>query len=408
MKRGLIVLLLTVLLASFSLHGENISDRIRLNGFLSQGFVYTTDNDFIPNSGKNGSFELAEFGITLSVDVTDKLHLGLQLLARDFGNIGNHNLKLDWGFADYRFADFFGIRVGKVKTPVALYNEIRNTDALYSMAVLPQSIYDEFYRSVFVAYEGLGIYGNLNLGGLGDFDYHMFYGSVSHTEDAPYIWQIQNVLNWGVAGSGAYASDTRLDTESFYGGRMIWNTPLKGLRLAGSYAYLKANMDTMLNIPLSQPSHLYGRMELTGGFFLSLEYVLGDLTISSEYMELPVDIFINTQGQDMLMSDEVMQGYYVMVSYLFGDKFTLTFLYDHFYADKDDKDGLGAIAVGNPAYFHWQKDMAVGLRFDVNFNWTIKLEWHRIDGLSKSYIFSDPMGLTQKWNMIVAKCSFNF
>ena len=44
----------------------------------------------------------------------------------------------------------------------------------------------------------------------------------------------------------------------------------------------------------------------------------------------------------------------------------------------------------------------------VNFNWTLKLEWHMVDGLAKSYVFVDPANTERKWNMLVAKASFNF
>ena len=75
-------LLLAMLFGSLALKAEKISERIRINGFLSQGFVYSTENDFIPNSSENGSFEMSELGMTLSVDATEKLRFGFQLLAR--------------------------------------------------------------------------------------------------------------------------------------------------------------------------------------------------------------------------------------------------------------------------------------------------------------------------------------
>jgi len=108
------VLMPTVILVLFSvwLPAENISEKIRLNGFLSQGYIYTSDNDFIPGTSKNGSFEMSEFGLTFSVDLTDQLRFGLQFLARDFGPIGDHQIELDWGFAEYRPARFFAIRAG--------------------------------------------------------------------------------------------------------------------------------------------------------------------------------------------------------------------------------------------------------------------------------------------------------
>ncbi len=410
MKKALLLFLIWgfVFTASPFLRGENISEKIRLNGFLSQGYVYSTGNDFIPNSSKNGSFEMSEFGATFSVDLTEKLHVGFQIFARDFGPIGNHNIKLDWGYADYRVSDSFGIRVGKVKTPVGFFNEVRDTDALHPMAILPQSIYDESMRPVFVAYDGLGLYGNLDLKAVGDFDYHFFVGTVHHPEGAPHLLQIQVASNALLSQMGLTMTGITMDTEIFCGGRVIWNTPLPGFRLGGTYTYLKGEMNSLISHPLEGLFPLMGSMELKNSFFLSGEFSIGDLTIISEYMELLPLIKMEMFGQMQEVSSETMQGWYVMVSYMIGDKLTFTGLYDRFISNKGDTAGQSSVAQGLPDYYGWQKDLALGLRFDINFNWTFKIEWHKIDGMGKSWVFSPIPAPEQKWNMFVAKFSFNF
>lgn len=391
------------------LHAENISDRIQLNGFLSQGYVYTTDNDFIPQSSQNGSFEFNEFAITVSADASKKLRLGFQLLARDFGRIGNHQIKLDWGFADYRVSNAFGVRVGKVKTPFGLFNEFRDTDALFPTVILPQSIYDESMRAVFISYNGIGFTGNLNIGA-GSLNYHLFCGGVNHPpEETPYVTQVQTAINTGLKETGMSISSILMDTQLFFGGRLIWKTPLNGLKMGGSFVHLKTKFNSMLNIPGMDSQKFYGHMNIKKGFFLFCEWAIGNLTFTSEYMELPVDISIDMLGEKTDISKETMQGWYVMGTYLLGDKFTLYSYYDRFYADKGDTTGISSVKLGNPNYFAWQKDWVIGFRFDVNFNWTIKAEWHSVDGLSKSYVFNDDWEHTkQKWNMIAAKLSYNF
>jgi len=403
-------LLLAMLFGSLALEAEKISERIRINGFLSQGFIYSTENDFIPNSSENGSFEMSELGLTLSVDISEKLRFGFQFLARDFGPIGNHNVRLDWGFADYRFSGAFGIRLGKIKVPFGLYNEVRDTDALHPMAILPQGVYDETLRGVFAGYNGLGLYGDLDLEAMGGLNYHLFVGSATHRSDAPHVQQINDAINLGLylAGTGMSISQMEMHSKLLLGGQLMWKTPISGLKLGGSYFHHQVSYDSMLNIPLSTPAPISGRLEMKNAFALSGEFVLGNLTLTSEYMELPVAMYITLFDQELLLQDETMQGWYVMVSYLFGDKFTFSAVYDQFYADKGDTGGQSAIRQGNPGYFGWQKDLALGLRYDVNFNWTLKLEWHRLDGLAKSYLFTDIYNTGQKWNMIIAKAAFNF
>ncbi len=398
-----------IVCGTVSLFPESISERIQLNGFLSQGFVYSTHNDFIPQSSKNGSFEMNEAALAITADVSKKLRLGFQLLARDLGRIGNHQIQLDWGFAEYRFANAFSLRIGKIKTPFGFFNEFRDTDALFPMVVLPQSIYDESMRAVFIAYNGSAFCGNLNLGNAGSLNYHLFLGGVNHPLDAPYMIQIYTAVNVGLAPYGMSISPIIMDTQEFVGGRLIWKTPLPGLRLGGSFVHMKTKFNSMLTIPGLDPMKVYGHMKIDKGFFLSGEFNLGNFTLTSEYMELPVALSLDLTGQEETLSDEIMQGFYVMGSYLFGDKITLYSYYDRFYADKGDYEGLSSIRLGNPPYFAWQKDFTVGVRIDINFNWTLKVEWHTVNGLSKSYVFNDDLLNTkQKWNIFATKLSYNF
>jgi hypothetical protein len=334
--------------------------------------------------------------------------MGIQVLARDFGPMGNHQVVLDWGFADYRFSNAFGLRVGRIKTPLGFYNTIRDTDPLYPMVILPQSIYDESYRAVFIAHNGIGIYGNLDIGA-GSLNYYIFTGGVNHPADTPYLMQIRNAVNRGFAQTGMSISPLEMDTQSFVGGRLIWTTPITGLRLGGSYAYMKAKYNGMLAVPLSDPMTVYGSLKLTKFFILSGEWAIGNFTVTAEYMELPLLLNLKLFGEELQLTDEIQQGWYIMGSYVFGDRLTLYGYYDQFLSDKGDTEGNSAIRIGLQNFFGWQKDIVFGARYDINFNWTVKAEWHVIDGVAKSAVFfPDFQDTEQKWNLLALKISYNF
>src|SRR5712692_7441501 len=89
---------------------------IEVHGFASQGFIKTTDNNYLAHS-KDGSFEFTEAGINFTKELTDKLRFGLQLFGRKLGPTGDYNAKLDWFYVDYRWADWLGLRAGRVKLP---------------------------------------------------------------------------------------------------------------------------------------------------------------------------------------------------------------------------------------------------------------------------------------------------
>ncbi len=138
------VLLAIHLLTALSGHARAI------HGFLSQGYINSVGNNFFADS-KDGTFQINEVGLTIASQVKDQLRLGLQVFPRDLGRDGNNELRLDWGYADYHHADWLGVRLGKIKRPMGLYNEERDSDFLRPMAFLPQSIYDEVRRDMLVA-----------------------------------------------------------------------------------------------------------------------------------------------------------------------------------------------------------------------------------------------------------------
>ena len=120
--------------------------KLQINGFVSQGYMESSGNNFLDSDSEDGTFEINEVGLTFNATVTDKLRIGAQILSRDLGEDGNNDIELDWAFGDYRVTDRFGVRAGKLKLPIGLYNETRDSDFLRPMAFLPQSVYDEMQR----------------------------------------------------------------------------------------------------------------------------------------------------------------------------------------------------------------------------------------------------------------------
>ena len=93
------------------------------------------------NTGIIGSCESLILGSTSAVEITEKFRVGAQIYDRNLGQLGRWHPSLDWGFADYRFKSWFGVRGGKVKTTLGLYTDTQDLDFLHTFALLPQSIY---------------------------------------------------------------------------------------------------------------------------------------------------------------------------------------------------------------------------------------------------------------------------
>ena len=114
---------------------------IQVHGFVSQGFVYTNDNNWLTMNTSQGSAAFTDFGLNMSAPLTDRLHVGAQIYDRNLGQLGQYHPSLDWAVVDYRFKSWFGVRGGKVKTTLGLYNDTQDLDFLHTFALLPQSMY---------------------------------------------------------------------------------------------------------------------------------------------------------------------------------------------------------------------------------------------------------------------------
>jgi len=152
---------------------------VDIHGFISQGFLASSEYNYLAHNSTDGSFEYNEMGINFSKQLTDKLRIGAQFFSRDLGDAANNKVTLDWAYGDYRFKDWLGLRAGRIKMPVGLYNEIRDLDMLRTSIILPQGIYNDLVRDNNIALNGVGLYGNIGLGGVGGLEYQVLAGATN-------------------------------------------------------------------------------------------------------------------------------------------------------------------------------------------------------------------------------------
>ena len=374
---------------------------VDIHGFVSQGYMKTSDNNYLAGDTESGSFEFNEFGINFSKDLTDKLRIGLQLLARDIGDIGNDDVTLDWALADYHWKDWAGLRVGKIKLPFGFYNEIRDVDTLRTNILLPQSVYNELLRDNIVAIQGVGVYGEIPANVLGSFSYQAQWGTFSVDKDSGPIKYMENL-------SGGLFSVTDINVDDAYVGSLQWNTPLEGLRVGGSIFNLsfKSDIKTVAafgSAPIG--TDLVMDTDDMTFYVLSAEYTWDNLVLAAEYLNQKAKSLIQNISPETTQESE---GYYVSAAYRFTDWLELGTYYSVYYPDNDDKNGDKLKAQGSPDFGAWQKDLALTTRFDINDYWTIKLEGHRVNGTAQVLASENPDGVDEDWYLFAAKLTFNF
>ncbi len=127
---------------------------IAIHGFVTQGFLFSSNNNYLTMKSNEGSLRWTDGAFSVSDSFTDKLRAGVQLHMYQLGDLGGANLQIDWASGDYRFNDHFGIRGGKVKTVIGLFNDSQDVDAIFLWILLPQSMYQIDNKSFLLAHWG--------------------------------------------------------------------------------------------------------------------------------------------------------------------------------------------------------------------------------------------------------------
>src|ERR1700733_10715371 len=212
------------ILSAFLLRAQDFKiegREIQIHGFVSQGFIYTDQNNWLTMHTSQGSGAFTDFGANVSTQLTDKLRVGAQVYDRNLGNLGEWHPSVDWALGDYELKPWFGIRGGKVKTVLGLYNDTQDLDFLHTFALLPQSVYPTDLREESIAHLGGDIYGKVALRHrLGTLSYTAYIGHRSDSIDSGYPYLLSQ------PGIGIHF--TRYGGLQ-YGADLRWNTPLRGL-----------------------------------------------------------------------------------------------------------------------------------------------------------------------------------
>jgi hypothetical protein len=363
---------------------------VEVHAFASQGFILTSNNNYLDENTTHGSAQFSEIGLNFTKSLTDNLRLGLQLFAEDLGPTGTFNAQVDWFYLDYRWKDWLGFRAGRVKIPFGLYNEINDVDSARVPILLPQSIYPVENTNYLLAQTGGEIYGYLKSRAVGGLEYRIYGGTI--------------LVDTLIPPSAAIQVQD-LNVPYVFGGRLLWETPLEGLRVAGSVqalsidaTLLEAQMP-MLPVTLKIPAELW---------VASAEYAAHDLLLSAEYSRWYVQSTSNVPADQIPVTTS--ERAYVMASY----RATTWLQPGVYYALEfpNIADRISTDSPGHPGRQNVQHDVATTLRFDINSHWLIKLEGHFMSGtaeLDSTLNGGTPLsGLDRNWEVFLAKTTAYF
>jgi len=384
--RKSLIAAITFALGTLTASAQSLDDlNIQFHGYATQGFLYTTNNNIFTTSSSNGSPAWTDAVVNLSAQPTPKLRVAFQVRYFLLGNYGN-SITLDWAAADYKVNDRFGLRFGKVKTPIGLFNEIQDIDPSYLWALLPESVYPIDNRSSYLAHYGGVVYGTVALSPqLGKLEYRAFGGEGHYSaNDGYFIAQAEAGFN--------LPNDIK---GPLYGGALHWKTPLTGLMVGAS-----AIKDNTWTAPYTANSGA-----LTGSETLLANtqpnyfaiYDKDKIMVAAEYTRSWGNQLVHLPGTPDSYTRNDDRGWYAMASYKITPKLTT----GAYVSQNDDRQ---APVSSDRHYNEW----VVSGRYDFNDFLYAKAEEHFIDGTGLAYDDNLNPDLQPKTRLSVLKIGVSF
>ena len=354
-------------------------DHLQIHGFATQGFLFSTKNNYLTMKSSSGSLQWTEGAINLNDSVSDKMRVGIQLHMYQMGQIGGPNVLVDWVSADYKVNDKLGFRAGKIKIPMGLFNDSQDVDSLFLWTLLPQANYPDDNRDFDLAALGGELYGSLDLERRGRLQYRGFAGESRLDANGGYVLSLAEYgLTFPTPPSG-----------KVFGGDLRWAAAWPGLTF-GASAQSQA-------LDGSGPQ---GTVHLAPFFMTAYygEWSKGKWYVAAEYWRVPTttQLYFGTDGI-WLPVDQ--RSWYPMVSYRLTEKLQIGTYYSH---------SVNKAADTSLPENH-SKDWAISGRYNFNANLYGKIEGHFLHGTEVGYHNGrNPDGLKPNTALLAARIGFTF
>ena len=365
--------------------GTNIPP-ITVHGLASQGYLKSTDYNYLANDTKNGSFQYSEFGLNLSMNPFPHTRVAVQGYDFDVGNAGQYDPFLDYALVEYTVNDEFGIRAGRIRKPGGIYNAIQDIDLARTFVLLPQGMYDARWRDWSASLDGGEVFGEISMHKLGSLSYELYAGQVEMEENGGIARYVD-----GFSGPTASHVDT-LDDAPLYGGQIWYNTPVDGLRLGASFSYM-SNFGFTVS-PTALPGLTIHSIGDSVTQQYSAEYLWKNWTFQAEFYTYD---FTGHQYYSAFLppasTGDNPDTWYGAVSYRVNKHIQVGTYYSSFLDGGSHQD-----------------DIALSLRLDLTDWWIFKVEGHAITGTGLLRDDQDNPHQSQNsyWYMLAVKTTFSF
>jgi hypothetical protein len=368
---------------------------VQVHGSFQQAFIFTDENNFLTMNTTSGSGAMTDGAFNASSQLTKKLRVGAQFYVRNIGDLGEGQPQIDWAFADYKFHSAFGVRGGKMKTMLGLFNDTQDMEFLHTWALLPQGVYPLDLRAVTIAHVGVDAYGTIGLKKAGSLSYTVHYGAIPDDEYGGYRYGVND---------GGIEFDGPISTRG-YGGDVRWQAPVDGLTVG--YSLMSSRADTKVLYPVPQLGiALPVEVDVTPwrrqAFFG--DFQRGALRLSAE---LRTDLRGHEFTPQLLADQRIeSRGWFASGAYRLNDRLELGSYFTTYvpYLDRD-----------HSAPNNHTSDVAATARIDLTSFWHVKVEGHFVDGygpladsFTRGFYRRDNATPSEQTKMLVIRTGVNF
>ncbi len=374
---------------------EFLSDRLQLHGFASQAVVRTSANRYFGASTET-SFEFTELGLNASFEFDPRVLLSGQLLVRRAGDMYDGTPSLDYALADVTLTSNasrrLGLRVGRIKNPLGLYNETRDVPFTRPGIFLPQVVYYDRVRNLVLSSDGLMLYGE-SYGAAGNLALTLGGGQAVVDENVEWTY-----LN------GDFDGKLRPDGITWLA-RLWYSSQAEHIKLgiSGASSTMRFDPGGVSTLDAGTIEFLY--------WVASFQYNAKDWTLSAEYSRVPVEW--SNFGPTHPFPRQGTEGYYLQGAYRLRPDLELMLRYEEGVAERADRGGrrLSAMTDGAlPPFDFFSKIWTTGLRWDISANCMLRLEYQRHHGTFALSARENPIPADQEedWDVFAASISVRF
>jgi hypothetical protein len=384
------------------LGAENLN--LRTGGFFSQGFLLSDRYNFFTDS-EDGSFEFREAAVQAAIFPFARTMLSGQIFAYQLGEFGGFEPSLDYLFIEHEWNEHFGLRVGRIRRPEGIFNEVLDLDATRTFVLLPSGVYQNQFRDIYASIDGFALYGKADAGFLGRVSYELYGGDIHVDNDSSLSLFFQRTLEQGLGPT----TDFSLSPLRMYGG-LLAVEPFEGLRLGYSFSWV-TEYELSANVLALGGRRFTNLLEIQRNQMFA-EYFWNRLVLRAEYrhnQQKALETRIDNVSANAGIGDSWSDGWYVSAEFLANPKIALGAYYSELRVDYGELPTVRGTVVA-PSNGGRTRNLALSVRFNPTDWWILKLEVHAFRGTSvlPSLDGSNPDLSEPDWYLLAAKTTFLF